>query len=230
MKAGPLFHIAAVFNFLVGIPMLVAYPVVARLLGLEGPPTVWFHIAALVVVIFGGAYWCIARDPVKFRPYVHLGIVAKLAFVAAIYGHWLAVGVARPQNYHEVRTGTSVTSVCRSAMMVGIIYSYSIHPRRRSVMRPTPREQVLRLLAVEPAGLRAPELADRVRPRISQPTLWRLLDSLRSEGRITVEGRGRATRYHSASRTDAAALRSLRLHHCAARRLAGDPALREVVR
>jgi hypothetical protein len=94
MKAGPLFHIAAVFNFLVGIPMLVAYPAVARLLGLEGPPTVWFHIAALVVVIFGGAYWCIARDPVKFRPYVHLGIVAKLAFVAAIYGHWLAGGAS----------------------------------------------------------------------------------------------------------------------------------------
>jgi hypothetical protein len=69
-----------------------------------------------------------------------------------------------------------------------------------------------------------------VRPRISQPTLWRILDGLRSEGRITVEGRGRATRYHGASRTDAAALRSLRLHQCAARRLAGDPALREVVR
>ena len=97
-------------------------------------------------------------------------------------------------------------------------------------MRPTPREQVLRILAVEPAGIRAPELARLVRPRMSQPTLWRLLDTLRSEGRITVEGRGRATRYHSASRTDAAALRSLRLHQCVARRLAGDPALRDVVR
>ena len=97
-------------------------------------------------------------------------------------------------------------------------------------MRSTLREQVLRLLAVEPAGLRAPELARMLRPRISQPTLWRLLDALRSEGRIAVEGRGRATRYHSASRTDATALRSLRLHQCVARRLAGDPALREVVR
>jgi hypothetical protein len=36
------------------------------------------------------------------------------------------------------------------------------------VMRPTPREQVLRLLAVAPAGLRAPELAHLVRPRIGQ--------------------------------------------------------------
>jgi hypothetical protein len=97
-------------------------------------------------------------------------------------------------------------------------------------MRPTPREQVLGLLALEPAGLRAPELLRLVRPRVSQPTLWRVLDGLRSEGRITVEGCGRATRYHAASRTNAAALRSLRMHRCAARRLAGDPALRTVVR
>jgi hypothetical protein len=97
-------------------------------------------------------------------------------------------------------------------------------------MRPTPREQVLRVLAVEPAGLRAPDLMRLLRPRVSQPTLWRILDGLRSEGRITVEGRGRATRYHSASTTDAAVLRSLRLHRFAARRLAGDPALRGVVR
>ena len=90
MKARPLFSIAALFNFMVGIPMIVAYPAVARMLGLEGPPTVWFHITAAVVVIFGGAYWCIARDPVRFRPYVYLGIIAKLTFAAAIYGHWLA--------------------------------------------------------------------------------------------------------------------------------------------
>jgi len=81
-------------------------------------------------------------------------------------------------------------------------------------MRPPLREQELRLLAVEPAGLRAPEFADLVRPRVSQPTVWRILGGLRSEGRITVEGRGRATRHHAASLTDAAALRSLRLHQC----------------
>jgi Fe2+ or Zn2+ uptake regulation protein len=97
-------------------------------------------------------------------------------------------------------------------------------------MRSTLREQVLRLLALEPSGLPAPVIARRVRPRVSQPTLWRTLDGLRSEGRITVEGRGRATRYHAASRTHAAALRSLRLHQCAARRLAADPALRALVR
>ena len=89
MKARALFTTAAVFNFLVGIPMLVAYPLIARLFGLEGPPTVWFHIAAAIVIIFGYAYACIARDPVKFRPYVMLGAISKMAFVVVIYGHWL---------------------------------------------------------------------------------------------------------------------------------------------
>jgi hypothetical protein len=90
MKARPLFDIAALFNVSVGVPMLVAYPLVARLLQFEGPPTMWFHIAAVAVVIFGYAYWCVARDPVRFRPYVMLGIIGKLAFVVVIYGHWIA--------------------------------------------------------------------------------------------------------------------------------------------
>lgn len=97
-------------------------------------------------------------------------------------------------------------------------------------MQQTPREQVLRHLMVEPGGLRMPELIRRIRPRISQPTLWRVLDGLRAEGRIAVEGRGRATRYHATTRNDVAALRSLRLHQCAARRLASDPDLRRVAR
>jgi Fe2+ or Zn2+ uptake regulation protein len=92
----------------------------------------------------------------------------------------------------------------------------------------TSREQVLQLLAVEPAGLSAPELLRRIRPRISQPTLWRVLDGLRTDGRVAVEGRGRATRYHSTTRIDLPALRSLRLHQVAARHLAADPQLRQV--
>lgn len=95
-------------------------------------------------------------------------------------------------------------------------------------MRSTPREQVLQLLAVEPAGLSALDLMRRIRPRISQPTLWRTLDGLRSEGRIATQGRARATRYHATARMDLPALRSLRLHQVAARRLAANPELRRI--
>ena len=95
-------------------------------------------------------------------------------------------------------------------------------------MRSTPREQVLQLLAVEPAGLSAPDLLRRMRPRMSQPTLWRVLDGLRAEGRVATAGRARGTRYHATVRIDAPALRSLRLHQIAARRIATDPELRGI--
>jgi hypothetical protein len=92
------------------------------------------------------------------------------------------------------------------------------------------KDRVLQLLMGEPLGLSEPRIRDLVRPRISQPTLWRILDGLRTEGRITVEGRARATRYHASESTSLSVLRSRRLHERAARRLAGDPALREVAR
>jgi len=92
------------------------------------------------------------------------------------------------------------------------------------------QDRVLQLLMSEPLGLPAPRIRQLVRPRISQPTLWRVLDSLRTEGRITVEGRARATRYHASEETGLSILRSRRLHERAARRLAGNPALREVAR
>jgi hypothetical protein len=85
-----LFTVAAIFNLAVGLPMLLAYPQMAALLGVAGPPTVWYHLAAAFVVIFGYAYGCIAWDPARFRPYVMLGVIGKLTFVVAIYGHWLA--------------------------------------------------------------------------------------------------------------------------------------------
>jgi hypothetical protein len=95
-------------------------------------------------------------------------------------------------------------------------------------MGSTTREQILQRLTVEPAGLSAPELMRRIRPRISQPTLWRTLDSLRAEGRIAAQGRARATRYHATARIDLPALRSLRLHQVAARRIASDPEQRAI--
>ena len=90
MNARALFTIAAIFNAVVGVSMLLAYDPLAPWLGFPPRPTVWIHIVALIVLVFGYAYWRIARDPVRFREYVVLGIVGKLAFVVAIYGHFLA--------------------------------------------------------------------------------------------------------------------------------------------
>jgi hypothetical protein len=98
------------------------------------------------------------------------------------------------------------------------------------MMKKSMQDSVLRLLMSEPLGLSAPRIRQLVRPRISQPTLWRILDGLRTAGRITAEGRARATRYHASEAATLSVLRSRRLHERAARRLAGDPALSEVAR
>jgi len=90
LNARALFTIAAIFNAVVGVSMLLAYDPLAPWLGFPPRPTVWIHIVALIVLVFGYAYWRIATDPARFREYVVLGIVGKLAFVVAIYGHFLA--------------------------------------------------------------------------------------------------------------------------------------------
>jgi hypothetical protein len=90
LNARALFGVAAIFNAVVGVAMLLAYDALAPWLGLPPQPTVWVHLVALVVLVFGYAYWRVAMDPRRFREYILLGIVGKLAFVAVIYGHFLA--------------------------------------------------------------------------------------------------------------------------------------------
>jgi predicted permease len=90
MRASSLFLFAAAFNFVVGGALLFGYPAFAPMLGIEGPPTVFFHVAMGIVLVFGYVYWRIARDPVKYRPYVVLGVMGKMVFVVAIYAHWFA--------------------------------------------------------------------------------------------------------------------------------------------
>lgn len=97
-------------------------------------------------------------------------------------------------------------------------------------MRPNLRDSVLETLLPEPEGLSAPEILARLRHGISQPTLWRILNSLRSEGQVTVEGRARATRYRASGFTDIAARRSLLMHRAVARRIARDPGMLDVAR
>ncbi len=97
-------------------------------------------------------------------------------------------------------------------------------------MRNVDPERVLQVLLMAPKGLRAPEIMRDLALTVSQPTLWRVLDKLRSEGRVVVDGSARATRYHAAERSNLPALRSLRMHEVVAKRLINDPDLLDVAR
>lgn len=97
-SARTLFGSAAGFNVLAGLPFLVAMQPVAALMGLQVTPTsaLFIQITMALVVMFGWAYWMISRDPVRYRPYIVLGILLKILVVAVIYGHWLAGNIPWP--------------------------------------------------------------------------------------------------------------------------------------
>lgn len=92
----------------------------------------------------------------------------------------------------------------------------------------TLEQQVLNLLAAHLHGMTSPRLRAQLKPRISQPTLSRLLTELRAHGKVAKTGAARATRYHLVGgRIGAAELRSRVLHEEVAERLVQDPALKQ---
>ena len=93
-----LFISAAGFNVLAGLLLVAAMGTAAGLMGLPLNPTavLFIHITAGVVLVFGGVYWMIARDPVRYRPYIPLGIVLKVLVIVVVSGHWLAGHISWP--------------------------------------------------------------------------------------------------------------------------------------
>lgn len=77
------FWVATVFNFLAGLPLLLAPDAMMAALGVAVPADLLFHrFTGLLVVCFGGLYALVAQDAVRFRPLVWLGIVGKAGVVA----------------------------------------------------------------------------------------------------------------------------------------------------
>lgn len=91
MKHPVLFNAAAMFNLAAGIPFLVAPGFMAGLLALDITPagTLFMQLTALAIAGFGIIYGLIARDPLRHRPYILLGVGLKLAFVGFVYAYWL---------------------------------------------------------------------------------------------------------------------------------------------
>lgn len=99
----------------------------------------------------------------------------------------------------------------------------------RSQRKTQLEQQVLTLLAAHPGGVTSPELQALLHPRVSQPTLSRLLLGLRARGLVLQTGAARATRYHLAGgRIRAAELRSRLLHEQVAMKLVRHPELKTV--
>src|SRR5450432_4608832 len=93
-----LFISAGCFNILAGLPMLVVTVTFAGLMGLQITPTAntFIQLTACIILVFGGAYWMIARDPERFRPYIPLGIILKGVVVVLFFGHWIIGNIPWP--------------------------------------------------------------------------------------------------------------------------------------
>lgn len=77
------FIAAAIFNFMAGLPLLLAPDTMAVTLDMPPPADLLFpRLAGILITCFGGVYWFIANDLERYRPLVWLGVAGKGAVVA----------------------------------------------------------------------------------------------------------------------------------------------------
>ncbi len=86
------FWVAALFNFAVGLPMLVAPEALLAAIGQPVPADLLMtRLAALLIVVLGIGYGMVARDPVANRPILWLGMLGKAPIPLLV---WLTGGAA----------------------------------------------------------------------------------------------------------------------------------------
>jgi hypothetical protein len=85
-----LFGAAAIFNFLAGLPLLIAPAEMLVSLGLTPPVDLLFHrFTGLLVVCFGVVYLFVAQDLMRYRPLVWLGVAGKAGVVVLFTEAWI---------------------------------------------------------------------------------------------------------------------------------------------
>ncbi|HRD28884.1 MAG TPA: hypothetical protein PLO65_11340 [Caulobacter sp.] len=86
------FMVAALFNFAVGLPMLLAPEAMLAQLGQPVPDDLLMtRLASLLIVVLGIGYGMVARDPAANRPILWLGVLGKAPIPLLV---WLSGGAA----------------------------------------------------------------------------------------------------------------------------------------
>ena len=87
-----IFWVAAIFNFAVGLPMLLAPEVLLPAIGQALPEDLLLiRLAALLIVVLGIGYGMVARDPAANRPILWLGVLGKAPIPLLV---WISGGAA----------------------------------------------------------------------------------------------------------------------------------------
>ena len=86
-----IFGLAAAFNFLVGLPLLLAPRAFYAAAGQPLPADLMsVQTSALLITVFGVGYAMAARDPVWARPVIWLGIMGKTPLPVLVWLNILA--------------------------------------------------------------------------------------------------------------------------------------------
>ena len=116
------FALAASFNFLVGLPMLLAPAAMLAGLGQPVPSDLLMtRLASALIAVFGVGYAMIARDPVANRPILWLGVLGKAPIPLLV---WLSGGAA-------ALTSSSFKLSLVDLVFAGLFLAFLLtHPRR----------------------------------------------------------------------------------------------------
>lgn len=84
-----LFIAAAIFNLLVGLPLLIDPAMGPKLLPLPAGDFIWPRIAGGLIVMFGIGYFIVSRDLDRNRGIIGLGVAGKLMIVLILLIYWI---------------------------------------------------------------------------------------------------------------------------------------------
>jgi len=121
-----LFCAAAVFNWAVGLPLLLAPALMLQVLQVAAPTDLTFHkMSGLLVLCFGFVYALVARDPARYRPLMWVAVLGK-AGVVAIFVHAWMQGLAPPRAL-----GVALGDLAFGLAFLGFLLTHSSQQQAR---------------------------------------------------------------------------------------------------
>lgn len=85
----PLFQVAALYDFVLGVLFLFAFKQIYTFLNLTLPNhDGYVQFGALLVATFGIGFWFVAQAPERNRDIIKMGILLKLSYSGVALGHW----------------------------------------------------------------------------------------------------------------------------------------------
>ncbi len=85
----PLFVVAAIYDFLLGVIFLLAWRGIYGRFGVTLPNHPgYIQFPAALVATFGIGFWFVARAPGRNRDIIKLGVLLKLAYSGTVLAYW----------------------------------------------------------------------------------------------------------------------------------------------